>query len=77
MLKRDKRFVVCISNDGCEDLDRRKLYAVASDDSAGEEGYLRVIDESGEDYLYPAKYFAPVELSEEIAEALAEEIATV
>jgi hypothetical protein len=47
----------------------RKLYAVVVDDSPSEDGYLRVIDESGEDYLYPARNFAPVELSEDAAAA--------
>jgi hypothetical protein len=70
MSTRTRRFVVCISNEGCDDLERRKLYIVISDDRPGEEGYLRIVDESGEDYLYPAKYFAPVELSEDVAEAL-------
>jgi hypothetical protein len=70
MSKNQKRFVVCILNDGCDDLELRKLYAVVVDDSPSEDGYLRVIDESGEDYLYPARNFAPVELSEDTAEAL-------
>lgn len=71
MGKGDKRFVVCISNEGCEDLERRKLYAVVADEEPGAEGYLRIIDESGEDYLYPARLFAPVELPEEVVEVLA------
>ena len=70
MAKHETQFVVCISNDGCEDLERRKLYAVAADEAPGEEGYVRIVDESGEDYLYPAKNFAPVELPDEVAQAL-------
>ncbi len=65
-----KRFVVCVSNDGCEDLERRKLYAVVADDAAASRGFIRVVDESGEDYLYPAKNFAAVELPAEVVEAL-------
>ena len=65
-----KRFVVCIANEGCDDLELRKLYAVVTDRGPEEEGYLRVIDESGEDYLYPEKNFAPVELPDDVAEAL-------
>ena len=70
MGKKAKRFVVCISNEGCDDLELRKLYAVVSEERPDEEGYLRVVDESGEDYLYPVKNFAPVELSQDVAAAL-------
>lgn len=70
MRQRDQRFVVCVSNDGCEDLERLKLYAVVSDDDESARGFIRVIDESGEDYLYPAKCFAPVELSADALAAL-------
>jgi hypothetical protein len=56
------RFVLCIRNDGAVDLEPRKVYQVLSDRSAAREGYVRVIDESGEDYLYPAEYFVPVKL---------------
>jgi hypothetical protein len=70
MGKTGKRFVVCVCNDGCEDLERLKLYAVVTDDNASTAGFIRVVDESGEDYLYPAKYFAPVELSADALEAL-------
>jgi len=56
------RFVVCIRNDDCEDLEVRKVYQVLSDEAASKDGYIRVIDESGEDYLYPADYFVPIEI---------------
>ncbi len=56
------QFAVCIRNQGCEDLELRKLYQVLPTESPSEEGYLRVIDESGEDYLYPADYFILLEL---------------
>ncbi|MBI2322918.1 MAG: hypothetical protein HYU88_12720 [Chloroflexi bacterium] len=65
------RFVLCIRNDGCDDLEPRKVYQVVTDPDAAQEGYIRVIDESGEDYLYPAAYFVPIELPTEAAEALA------
>jgi len=52
--------VLCIRNDGADDLDPRKIYQILGDRSAAREGYARVIDESGEDYLYPAEYFVPV-----------------
>jgi len=51
------KFVLCIRNDGCDDLEPRKVYQVLEDPSAREEGYLRVVDESGEDYLYPRHQF--------------------
>ena len=70
MSKADTRFVVCIANEGCDDLELRKLYTVVSDDEAGADGYLRIVDESGEDYLYPVKNFAPVEIPEDVADVL-------
>ena len=57
-----QRYVICLSNQGCEDLEVRKIYQVVLDAKAAESGHLRVIDESGEDYLYPAEYFVPVKL---------------
>jgi hypothetical protein len=55
--------VVCLENSGYEEaLERRKLYALLPDAEAKTRGLLRVIDESGEDYLYPAGMFYKVEL---------------
>jgi len=68
--KPEKRFVVCIQNVDCEDLDLRKIYQVLPDDPAAKDGYIRVIDDSGEDYLYPAEYFLPIELSQAVENAL-------
>jgi hypothetical protein len=68
--KTEPRFVVCVKNEGCEDLEIRKIYQVLPDEAAAEDNYLRVVDESGEDYLYPAKYFFPVELPQAAEEAL-------
>ena len=53
-------FALCIS-DAEPDLELRTVYRVLADDSASKSQYLRVVDESGEDYLYPAKYFMLVE----------------
>ena len=64
------RFVVCVKNEGCEDLEVRKIYQVLPDEAAAEDDYIRVIDESGEDYLYPASYFFSVELPQAAEEAL-------
>ncbi len=55
------RFVVCVSNEGCDDLQIWKLYRVLPDVAAAAEDYLRVADQSGEDYLYPARRFIVVE----------------
>jgi hypothetical protein len=60
--KTRSRFVLCIRSDGAEDLEPRKVYEVLPDPSAAREGLRRVIDESGEDYLYPAEFFVPVRL---------------
>lgn len=62
------RFAVCVKNDNCRDLELRKNYEVLSDEKAVEDDYIRVIDESGEDYLYPANYFFPVELPQAVQE---------
>ena len=44
------------------DLEVRKVYAILPDTAAARDGYLRVIDESGEDYLYPADYFVVIDV---------------
>ena len=64
-------FAICVANRGAEDLDVRKVYRVLQDKVAAATGYMRVIDESGEDYLYPADYFVLVELPEKARRALA------
>jgi hypothetical protein len=66
-----KIFVVCIANEGYEvSLERRKLYEVRKDAAAEKLGQLRVVDESGDDYLYPAEMFAAIELSVSLRRAL-------
>ncbi|NVM22406.1 MAG: hypothetical protein HWN68_11580 [Desulfobacterales bacterium] len=54
----------------CEDLEKRKIYQLVRDDEAAKGGYLRVIDESGEDYLYPESSFILVQLPHEAQEAV-------
>jgi hypothetical protein len=66
-----KRFLLCIRNKGCEDLQLRKLYEWLPDPRGAEEHLVRVVDESGEDYLYPATCFVAVELPREAERALA------
>ncbi len=68
--KGNQTFALCIGNKDCEDLEIRKIYQVLPDDDAEKEGYIRVIDESGEDYLYPKSYFILVQLPHEAQEAL-------
>ncbi len=63
-------YVICIENRDCEDLEKRKVYQILPDEGASKEGYLRVIDESGEDYLYPESYFVRVQLPIDVQEAI-------
>ena len=66
-----RHFMVCVSNDGYEaSLEIRKIYEVLSDRVAEKHHQIRVIDESGEDYLYPLDNFAPVRLPAETKEKL-------
>ena len=66
-----KQFVVCLKNKGYEvSLERRKIYQVLPDPEAAKHRQVRVIDESGEDYLYPQAFFAPIELSQPIRRAV-------
>ena len=60
--KEKTRFVICIRNEGCEDLAVGKVYSVLADASAAKEDHLRIVDESGEDYLYPSDYFVSIAL---------------
>lgn len=64
-------FVVCINSKGYPaSLEIRKLYQAIPDETAAKVRQVRVIDESGEDYLYPENYFAPVNLPEAAERAL-------
>lgn len=64
------RFVVCITTDGCDDLTAWRLYRVLPDEKAAQENYLRIVDDSGEDYLYPAQRFVEVDVPEASEHAL-------
>jgi hypothetical protein len=58
-------FAVCVNNEGyAASLELRKIYQVLTDDHAAEHHLIRVVDESGEDYLYPEDYFVSIELSQ-------------
>jgi hypothetical protein len=67
---RPRRFAICLRNKNCEDLIVRKIYPLLPDDKAQKENYLRIIDESGEDYLYPASYFFVIDLPQKVERAL-------
>ena len=57
------KFVLCINDGGyVDDLKARRVYRVLPDESAATSNYLRIVDETGEDYLYPASYFVPIEV---------------
>ncbi len=68
---KDSKFVICIENsDYPASLERRKIYEVLPDKDAEKIEHVRVIDESGDDYLYPASCFIDANLSEEIQDAV-------
>lgn len=67
-----QKYVVCVRNDDYPaSLELRKLYRVLEDDFAGKHGMVRVVDESGEDYLYPSDFFVRVDLPAAIQKTLA------
>lgn len=71
MAKVKTSFVICLKNDGYEvSLELRKIYESLPDAEATRHGQVRVIDESGEDYLFPAEYFSAIELSPSLKRAV-------
>ena len=69
MPTRETGYAICVENRGAEDLEVRKVYRVLDDNDAAASGYVRVIDESDEDYLYPAHYFVALELPQKAKRA--------
>jgi hypothetical protein len=68
---KERRFAVCVRNTGYPAaLELRKIYEVLPDARGSEHGLIRVIDESGEDYLYPEKFFVQIELPVPIKSAI-------
>ena len=68
---RTKQLFVCIDNDGyLASLEKRKIYVALRDSDADEHGLLRIIDESGDDYLYPKALFRLIELPETVRKAV-------
>ena len=64
-------FVVCINNsDYPGSLELHKIYRVIADKEAEEEGDIRIIDESGEDYIYPSLYFVPIQVPQIVEESI-------
>ena len=71
MATRARQLVLCLRNRGYEaSLERRKLYQLIRDRDAEKLGQFRVIDESGEDYLYPKKSFRPIVLPQGVKKAV-------
>ncbi len=69
-MNRKPKFVICINNqDYPASLERRKIYRAVSDEKAEKRNLIRVIDESGEDYLYSTKDFAAINLPQEVETA--------
>lgn len=66
-----RQFAVCLSNPGFEaSLERNKIYVLVPDADAADDGDVRVIDESGNDYLYPADWFVPIDVPKAVESAL-------
>jgi hypothetical protein len=65
------QYVICIENqDYPASLELRKIYQLVPDKTAAKAGLLRIIDESGEDYLYPSDYFVAIKLSRTVQRAV-------
>lgn len=65
------RLLICVQNRGYRaSLEKRKIYVSLSDPEAAKHGQVRVIDESGEDYLYPKSFFLPVTLPQSVRKAI-------
>ena len=68
--RKSSQFALCIENKDAEDLEKGKVYQILAATRDNEAGFVRVIDESGEDYLYPDSYFAPIDLPSKVKKAL-------
>jgi hypothetical protein len=72
LLSSRKNWVICVKNKGYQAaLERMKIYQVVPDSQASSHGLVRVVDESGQSYLYPHRYFAAIKLPQPIVKALA------
>ncbi|MFO0568944.1 MAG: hypothetical protein U0263_25020 [Polyangiaceae bacterium] len=71
MARQRTKHVVCVENEGyAASLERRKIYTAIADQDAERIGLVRVVDESGEDYLYPEGFFADIKVTPKLAKAL-------
>ena len=69
--KKSQDLVVCISNEGyAVSLEKRKIYLALHDEQAEKRGLIRVVDESGEDYLYPKSFFRSIALPQAVKKAV-------
>ena len=70
------KFVICVNNKGFEiDLTIHKVYRVIPDAKADKHGLVRLVDDTDEDYFYPAPMFRPIELSKEVEQTFELEVA--
>ena len=70
LAKPKRRFAICIRTDDPDLLTPRRIYEVLPDESAAKSQYIRVVDNEGEDYLYPAAYFVFVDFPPAVEQAL-------
>jgi hypothetical protein len=64
------KFMICIQNTGADDLQLGKVYQVLPDEKSEKEGYVRIVDESEDDYLYPQSFFVSIQLPQAAERAL-------
>jgi hypothetical protein len=68
---RAQHLVVCVDNDGyAASLERRKIYVALRDAGAEKNSLIRIVDESGDDYLYPKAFFHPIDLPQAVRKAV-------
>jgi hypothetical protein len=66
-----RQLVVCVDNEGYPaSLEKRKIYVALQDSAAEKRGLIRIIDESGDDYLYPRTFFRPIEVPQSVKRAI-------
>ena len=71
--KTTRQFVLCIRNKGyAASLELRKIYVSVTDKTAEQRGFVRVIDESGEDYLFPTDFFVAIDVPQAARDAFAD-----
>ena len=69
-VKQERKMAICIRSDDADLLTPRRVYEVLPDEKAAKSKYIRVIDNEGEDYLYPAAYFIFVDFPPAVRDAL-------